>query len=126
MQDGTFERAIVPSGASTGEHEAVEIRDDKQNRYFGKGVQTAVLNVNTIITDALIGMDASDQTNIDQTMIELDGTTNKSRLGANAILGVSMAIARAAAQTKRLPLFMYLGGEDATTLPIPMMNILNG
>ena len=82
--------------------------------------------MNTIITDALIGMDASDQTNIDQTMIELDGTTNKSRLGANAILGVSMAIARAAAQTKRLPLFMYLGGEDATTLPIPMMNILNG
>ena len=126
LQDGTLERAIVPSGASTGEHEAVEIRDDKQNRYFGKGVQTAVLNVNTIITDALIGMDASDQTNIDQTMIELDGTTNKSRLGANAILGVSMAIARAAAQTKRLPLFMYLGGEDATTLPIPMMNILNG
>ncbi|MBT7738890.1 MAG: phosphopyruvate hydratase, partial [Candidatus Marinimicrobia bacterium] len=126
LQDGTLGRAIVPSGASTGEHEAVELRDNDQNRFLGKGVQTAVNNVNTTIAEKLVGMDATNQTEIDQAMIDLDGTTNKSRLGANAILGVSMATARAAAQAKGVPLYTSLGGNNATTLPIPMMNILNG
>ena len=126
LQDGTLGRAIVPSGASTGKHEAVELRDNDQNRFLGKGVQTAVNNVNTTIAEKLVGMDATNQTEIDQAMIDLDGTTNKSRLGANAILGVSMATARAAAQAKGVPLYTSLGGNNATTLPIPMMNILNG
>ncbi|MBT6417329.1 MAG: phosphopyruvate hydratase, partial [Candidatus Marinimicrobia bacterium] len=107
-------------------HEAVELRDNDQNRFLGKGVQTAVNNVNTTIAEKLVGMDATNQTEIDQAMIDLDGTTNKSRLGANAILGVSMATARAAAQAKGVPLYTSLGGNNATTLPIPMMNILNG
>ena len=126
LQDGTLGRAIVPSGASTGEHEAVELRDNDQNRFLGKGVQTAVNNVNTTIAEKLVGMDATNQTEIDQAMIDLDGTTNKSRLGANAILGVSMATARVVAQANGVPLYASLGGNNATTLPIPMMNILNG
>ncbi len=126
LQNGTLGRAIVPSGASTGEHEAVELRDGNPNHYVGKGVQTAVNNVNTTIAEKLSGMEAQNQAEIDQTMIDLDGTPNKSNLGANAILGVSMAVARAAAQAQGLPLYAYLGGKNAATLPIPMMNILNG
>jgi enolase len=123
---GVIGRAIVPSGASTGEHEAVELRDDDPNHYLGKGVLKAVENVNGEIADALGNFDASDQRAIDQKMIELDGTENKGRLGANAILAVSMATARAAAQEYGLPLYRYLGGAGANTLPTPMMNILNG
>jgi len=126
LQDGSLGRAIVPSGASTGKHEAVELRDGDNNRYIGKGVLNAVNNVNIIIAKQLIGMDALNQAKIDQTMIDLDGTSNKSRLGANAILGVSMAVAQSAAQACNQPLYAYLGGDQATTLPIPMMNILNG
>ena len=126
LQDGAFGRAIVPSGASTGEHEAVELRDGDKSRYLGLGVKNAVLNVNTTILNNLKGLDASDQQNIDNIMIELDGSTNKNKLGANAILGVSMAIARASAISKRVPLYKYLGGKEANLLPIPMMNILNG
>lgn len=121
-----FGRAIVPSGASTGEHEAVELRDNDKNRYLGKGVLKAVDNVNEIIAHELIGMNVFDQVGIDQAMIALDGTKNKSKLGANAILGVSMAVARAAADLSGLSLYNYLGGFNARTLPTPMMNILNG
>jgi len=126
LASGTKGRAIVPSGASTGEHEAVELRDGDTNRYLGKGVLKAVENVNGEIAEALANADASDQRAIDATMIELDGTENKGRLGANAILAVSMAVARAAALEYGLPLYRYLGGAGANLLPTPMMNILNG
>ncbi|WP_066290716.1 phosphopyruvate hydratase [Bacillus sp. FJAT-29937] len=125
-ESGFFGRAIVPSGASTGEYEAVELRDGDKSRYLGKGVQKAVNNVNNIIEEALIGMDVTDQVGIDRTMIELDGTENKGKLGANAILGVSMAAAHAAAESVGLPLYRYLGGFNAKQLPTPMMNIING
>jgi enolase len=123
---GASARAIVPSGASTGEHEAVELRDGDDQRYKGKGVLKAVENVNSEIAEALGGMDAADQRALDSKMIELDGTPNKGRLGANAILAVSMAAARASANAFQLPLYRYLGGAGANTLPVPMMNILNG
>ena len=126
LEGGAKGRAAVPSGASTGEHEAVELRDGDKKRYIGKGVLKAVDNVNGEITDALCGMDAADQRGLDQKMIELDGTENKSRLGANALLAVSMAAARAAASAHQLPLYCYLGGLGANLLPVPMMNILNG
>jgi enolase len=126
LDDGAFGRAAVPSGASTGAHEAVEKRDGDKGRYGGKGVQLAVAAVNGEIFDALSGMDAEDQRRLDRTMIELDGTKNKSRLGANAILGVSLAAAKAAAQSAGLPLYKYVGGVSALTLPVPMMNIING
>ena len=126
LQDGSVGRAIVPSGASTGEHEAVELRDDDKSTYVGKGVLKAVENVNGEIAEALANFDAADQRALDQKMIELDGTENKGRLGANAILAVSMAAARAAAICYELPLYRYLGGAGANTLPTPMMNILNG
>ena len=118
--------AGVPSGASTGAHEAVELRDDDPQRYGGKGVRTAVQNVNEALAECVLGLDAFDQIGIDQAMIELDGAENKGRLGANAILGVSLAVARAAAEAAGLPLYRYLGGPGARTLPVPMMNILNG
>ncbi len=125
--DGGFEgRAAVPSGASTGSFEAVELRDNKKGYYMGKSVETAVNNVNTEIADAVIGMNVLDQVAIDKAMIELDGTPNKGRLGANAILGVSLACAKAAANAVGLPLYNYIGGCNASTLPVPMMNILNG
>jgi enolase len=126
LDDGTRGRAIVPSGASTGEHEAVELRDDDKSIYVGKSVLKAVENVNGEISAAVGGMDAADQRALDQKMIELDGTENKGRLGANAILAVSMAAARAAANSLDIPLYRYLGGAGANTLPTPMMNILNG
>ncbi|MFC1570199.1 phosphopyruvate hydratase [Candidatus Omnitrophota bacterium] len=126
LEDGTLGRAAVPSGASTGVHEAVELRDGDKSRYMGKGVTKAVGNVNGEIAKKVTGMDATEQEKLDTTLIELDGTPNKGRLGANAILGVSMAAAKAAANSKGLPLFRYLGGKDAKILPIPMMNILNG
>jgi enolase len=126
LDDGSIGRAIVPSGASTGEHEAVELRDGDKQQYVGKGVLKAVENVNGEIAGALGGFDAADQRALDQKMIELDGTQNKGRLGANAILSVSMAAARAAANSFKLPLYRYLGGAGANTLPTPMMNILNG
>ena len=126
LEDGSAGQAIVPSGASTGEHEAVELRDGDQSRYFGKGVEKAVEHVNTLIAEAVVGMDATDQEQIDAAMIELDGTPNKAKLGANAILAVSLAAARAAAAACGLPLFRYLGGCRAHVLPVPMMNILNG
>jgi enolase len=126
LDSGFVGRAIVPSGASTGEHEAVELRDGDKSRYLGKGVLKAVENVNEEILDALVGLDASEQQFIDRTMIELDGTPNKGRLGANAILAVSMACARACAEAYDLPLYRYLGGVNANVLPLPMMNILNG
>jgi enolase len=125
LEDGAFGRAGVPSGASTGAHEAVELRDGGA-RYLGKGVQQAVDAVNGEIFDTIGGLDAEDQIHIDQTMIELDGTANKSRLGANAILGVSLAVAKAAAQSSGLPLYRYVGGASARLLPVPMMNIING
>ena len=125
LDDGSFGRAAVPSGASTGAHEAVELRDGGQ-QYMGKGVTNAVDNVNTHIFNEIQGMDALDQLSIDQTMIELDGTANKSKLGANAILGVSLAVAKAAAESCALPLYRYLGGPSAHILPVPMMNIING
>ncbi|AQX53283.1 phosphopyruvate hydratase [Priestia flexa] len=125
-ESGAFGRAIVPSGASTGEHEAVELRDGDKSRYLGKGVLKAVENVNEIIAPELVGMDATDQIGIDRLMIELDGTENKGKLGANAILGVSMAVAHAAADFVGLPLYRYLGGFNAKQLPTPMMNIING
>lgn len=124
--DGAFGRAMVPSGASTGEHEALELRDGEKRRYMGKGVLGAVKNVQDIIAPRLEGLDTSDQALIDRTMIELDGTETKSRLGANSILGVSLASARAAADSAGTSLFSYLGGEDANTLPVPLMNIING
>lgn len=126
LEDGAVGRAAVPSGASTGAHEAVELRDEKQPRYLGKGVLQAVQNVNDAIAPQLIGRDASDQVDIDQFLIELDGTPNKAKLGANALLGVSMAVAHAAAASVDLPLYRYLGGANAKRLPVPMMNILNG
>jgi len=125
-EDGAFGRAAVPSGASTGVHEAVELRDDDKKVYVGKGVLKAVANVNDTIAPELVGYDVADQTGIDQLMIQLDGTENKSKLGANATLAVSMAIAKAAAEEAALPLFRYIGGTNAKTLPVPMMNILNG
>jgi enolase len=126
LADGSMARAAVPSGASTGEHEAVELRDGDKSRYLGKGVQQAVQNINEEISTALRGMKAVRQAEIDQAMIELDGTPNKGRLGANAILAVSMATARVAACSRKMPLYKYLGGVGATVLPVPMMNILNG
>jgi len=126
LADGSLGRAAVPSGASTGEHEAIELRDGDKSRYLGKGVRKAVENINTEIAQALVGMDADDQIAIDRKLLELDGTPNKSRLGANAILAVSMATARAAAQSHQLPLYRYLGGFGARLLPVPLMNILNG
>ena len=123
---GGWGRGIVPSGASTGEHEAVELRDGDKNRYGGKGVTKAVDNVNGVIADVIIGMEVLDQVAIDRTLIELDGTPNKGKLGANAILGVSLAVAHAAADEQGLPLYRYLGGINAKTLPVPMMNIVNG
>lgn len=125
-ESGFFGRAIVPSGASTGEYEAVELRDEDKDRYLGKGVQKAVDNVNNLISEAIIGFDVTDQVGIDRTMIALDGTENKGKLGANAILGVSMACAHAAAESVGLPLYRYLGGFNAKQLPTPMMNIING
>ena len=125
-ESGAFGRAIVPSGASTGEHEAIELRDGDKSRYLGKGVLQAVKNVNEVIAPNLIGFDVTFQTSIDKIMLELDGTPNKSKLGANAILGVSMAVARAAAEFVGLPLYLYLGGFNAKQLPTPMMNIING
>ncbi len=126
LDDDTMGRAIVPSGASTGVHEAVELRDGDKSRYLGKGVLKAVENVNEVIADEIIGMDAMDQVALDNFLIELDGTENKGKLGANAILGVSMAVANAAAESLGLPLYQYLGGVNAKVLPVPMMNIMNG
>src|SRR3954451_23927012 len=126
LEDGTIGRAAVPSGASTGGDEAVELRDDDKKKYLGKGVTKAVENVNTKIAPELIGLDPRDQEAIDNLMIDLDGTPNKAKLGANAILGVSMAVAKAAAEACNLPLYPYLGGPGARTLPVPMLNILNG
>ena len=126
LDDGAFGRAAVPSGASTGVHEALELRDGEKSRYGGKGVLKAVEHINKEIADALIGMDALDQAAVDQVMIDLDGTPNKSKFGANAILGVSLAVARAAAESSGLPLYRYLGGVPARILPVPMFNILNG
>lgn len=126
LESGVIGRAAVPSGASTGEHEAVELRDGDKKRYLGKGVQKAVANINEKIADELIDFDAVDQIAIDNMLIQLDGTANKSELGANAILGVSLACAKAAAETFGLPLYQYIGGVNAKTLPVPMMNILNG
>ena len=126
LEDGTIGRAAVPSGASTGAHEAVELRDGEKGRFSGKGVQKAVANVNDLIGPEITGMDATDQLNLDRAMLELDATPNKGRLGANAILGVSLAVSRAAAEAVGLPLYQYLGGFSARVLPVPMMNILNG
>ncbi len=126
LESGAVGRAAVPSGASTGEKEALELRDKDPKRYMGKGVLKAVKNVNEVIAPALVGVEATEQVNVDRLMIELDGTSNKSNLGANAILGVSMAVCRAAANELGLPLFRYLGGANAKELPVPMMNILNG
>jgi len=126
LEGGIRGRSIVPSGASTGEHEALELRDGDKKRYLGKGVLKAIHNVNSVIAPALTGQDATLQSHIDQVMISMDGTKNKSKLGANAMLGVSMAVARAAAQSHQLPLFRYIGGVKASVLPVPMMNIVNG
>ena len=126
LEDGSFGRAIVPSGASTGEFEAVELRDGEKDRYLGKGVTQAVAHVNDELANVLMGREATDQRGADEAMIAADGTPNKGRLGANAILGCSLAIARAAAASAGLPLYAYLGGPNAHTLPVPMMNILNG
>ena len=126
LADGTIGRAAVPSGASTGEHEAEELRDDDKGRYLGKGTLKAVENVTKLISPALAGLDASDQTLIDHTMLSLDGTKNKGKLGANAILAVSMATARASAESEMTPLYRYIGGVNARTLPVPMMNVING
>ncbi|MBD3386481.1 phosphopyruvate hydratase [candidate division KSB1 bacterium] len=126
LESGILGRAAVPSGASTGEHEAVELRDGDKERYMGKGVLDAVKNINDVIAEAVIGEDATDQVMIDRIMLELDGTPNKSRLGANAILGVSLAVCKAAAEALGLPLYRYIGGTNAKVLPVPMMNILNG
>ena len=123
---GGYGRAAVPSGASTGEFEAVELRDGDKKRYLGKGVKKAVANVNEIIAPVLVGVDSTNQVMIDEIMIELDGTKNKSKLGANAILGVSMSCAKAASDSLGFPLFQYIGGVNGKTLPVPMMNILNG
>jgi enolase len=124
--NGGFGRAAVPSGASTGEHEAIELRDGKKDRYLGKGVQRAVENVNSVLGPEIVGMSAADQAGVDARLIDLDGTSNKAKMGANAILAVSMAVARAAADTLELPLWRYLGGVQAHVLPTPLMNIING
>jgi len=126
LESGVMGRAAVPSGASTGSREAVELRDDEPGRYLGKGVLKAVENINTEIAEAVMGLDASEQAFLDRTLIDLDGTDNKSRLGANATLAVSMAVARAAAEEAGLPLYRYFGGSGAMQLPVPMMNIVNG
>lgn len=126
LEDGSFGRAAVPSGASTGKHEAVEKRDGDKTRWMGKGVEGAIDAVNDDIAEAVVGMDAEDQVDVDRAMIELDGTDNKRRLGANAILGVSLAVAKAAADARGLPLYRYVGGVSAHLLPVPMMNIING
>ena len=126
LESGALGRAAVPSGASTGKHEAVELRDENADRYLGKGVSKAIQNFNSVIADALVGTNALDQANVDQTMIDLDGTPNKENLGANAILGVSLAVAKSAAHSLNLPLYKYIGGTNAKELPLPMMNILNG
>ena len=126
LEDGSLGRAAVPSGASTGVHEAVELRDGDKNRFLGKGVSQAVENVREIIAPALIGKLAFDQVAIDELLLELDGTANKGKLGANAILGASLAVAKAAAASLGMPLYRYIGGVNAKTLPVPMMNILNG
>ncbi|MCJ7511883.1 MAG: phosphopyruvate hydratase, partial [Anaerolineales bacterium] len=126
LLDGSWARAAVPSGASTGVHEALELRDGEKDRYRGKGVRRAVENVNTTISELLLGWDAVEQRAIDLALIELDGTKNKSRLGANAMLGVSLAVAKAAANSLELPLYRYIGGVHAHVLPVPMLNILNG
>ena len=126
LENGVKGRAAVPSGASTGEHEALELRDGDKKRYGGKGVTKAVNNVNTVIADALLGMDVTDQVRIDKTLLELDGTPTKSNLGANALLGVSLACAKAAANALEMPLYRYIGGVNAKKLPVPMMNIING
>ena len=126
LEDGTIARAAIPSGASTGENEAVELRDGDKSRYNGKGVLKAVENVNTVLSQEVVGFDALDQVGIDKMMIQLDGTPNKGKLGANAILGVSLAVAKAAAQSRNMPLYRYIGGANARILPVPMMNILNG
>ena len=126
LADGTIGRAAVPSGASTGEHEAVELRDDDKSRYLGKGTRKAVENITKKISPALAGVDAADQTLVDRKMLDLDGTANKSKLGANAILAVSMAAARASAESEMTPLYRYIGGVNARVLPVPMMNVING
>ena len=126
LEGGVMGRAAVPSGASTGEHEAIELRDGDMKRYLGKGVQKAVANVNDVIGPALYGLDATEQVSIDKRMIELDGTENKSKLGANAILGVSLASAKAASEAVELPLYQYIGGPNAKIIPVPCLNILNG
>ncbi|MEG2455997.1 MAG: phosphopyruvate hydratase, partial [Oscillospiraceae bacterium] len=126
LEDGVVGRAIVPSGASTGIYEACELRDGDMSRFGGKGVEKAVTNVNTEIADMMVGMNVLDQVSIDKSLIELDGTPNKERLGANAILGASLAAARAAAESLGVSLYNYIGGVNAKTLPVPMMNILNG
>ncbi|MEW6593445.1 MAG: phosphopyruvate hydratase [Thermodesulfobacteriota bacterium] len=126
LDSGVYGRALVPSGASTGTREALELRDTKQKRYLGKGVQTAVSNVNDVIGPVLIGLESTQQVTVDLALLNLDGTENKKKLGANAILGVSMALARASAEEVGLPLYSYLGGVNAKTLPVPMMNVLNG
>ena len=126
LESGVMGRAAVPSGASTGTREAIELRDGDASRYLGKGVMQAVENINTEISEAIIGLDAQEQAFIDQTMIDLDGTDNKSRLGANAILAVSMAVAKAAAEESGLPLYRYFGGMSPMQMPVPMMNIING
>ena len=126
LESGTMGRAAVPSGASTGSREAIELRDGDKSRYLGKGVLKAVEHVNTEISEAVLGLDASEQAFLDKTLIDLDGTENKSRLGANAMLAVSMAVARAAAEESGLPLYRYLGGMDSVQLPVPMMNVING
>ena len=126
LADGSFGRAMVPSGASTGSREAVELRDGDRTRYMGKGVRNAVANVNGTIAEALRGADASDQAGVDRRLIDLDGTDNKGRLGANALLGVSMANAHAMAASRRVPLWKLLAGDRAPVLPVPMMNIING
>ena len=126
LDNGILGRAAIPSGASTGSKEAVELRDGDKNRYLGKGVLKAVSNVNEIIASQVIGRDPKEQKSIDSLMIDLDGTENKAKLGANAILGVSIAVAKAAAENEGLSIFRYLGGEDARRLPVPFFNILNG
>ena len=126
LESGVMGRAAVPSGASTGSREAIELRDGDADRYLGKGVVQAVENVNTEISEAIIGLDAEEQTFIDMALIDLDGTDNKSRLGANAILSVSMAVAKAAAEEAGLPLYRYFGGSGPMSMPVPMMNVVNG
>jgi enolase len=126
LECGVVGRAAVPSGASTGENEAIELRDGDKSKFGGKGVMKAVANINTVIADAIIGMDATEQVLVDKTLLELDGTHNKSKLGANAMLGVSLAIAKASAEALGMPLYRYIGGANAKTLPVPMMNIING